>query len=141
MTNRQHIIPPLRIFEGADCFEKLGRELRRLGCRRAVIFCGTTLGRAGSPIQVIKDAAGEALAGVFSGVAAHSPLPAVEAGAEALRRHEADAVIAVGGGSAIVTARASSILFAEGRDIHDLCTSRDAQNRDKLDGRASDGLP
>ena len=44
------------------------------------------------------------------------------AGAEKLRELGADAVIAVGGGSAIVTARASSILLAEGRDVSELCT-------------------
>jgi alcohol dehydrogenase class IV len=41
---------------------------------------------------------------------------------EALRALQADAVIALGGGSAVVTARASTILHAEGRDIRELCT-------------------
>ena len=125
MTDRQHVMLPLRIFEGGDCLRKLNRELARVGSRRAVIFCGATLARESSPLGLVKDAAGETLVGVFAGVKAHSPLPDVEAGADLLRRLEADAVIAVGGGSAIVTARAASILVAETGDIHDLCTSRD----------------
>ena len=42
-----------------------------------------------------------------------------------LRQLQADAVIAVGGGSAIVTARAASILLAENDAPRSLCTTRD----------------
>ena len=129
MRNRQHAITALRIFDGPGCLEQLGRELSRLDRRRAVIFCGSTLGREGSPLELVTAAAAERCVGVFAGVTAHSPLPAVEAGAEALRRHDADVVIAVGGGSAIVTARAASILVAEGRDIRELCTQRHANGQ------------
>ena len=134
MRNRQHAVTALRIFEGPDCLTQLDRELSRLDRRRAVIFCGATLGRAqgareGSPLELVTAAAAERCVGVFAGVTAHSPLPAVEAGAEALRRHKADAVIAVGGGSAIVTARAASILVAEGRAISELCTQRQANRQ------------
>ena len=88
MTMRpvQHIAPPLRLFSGPDCLRQLGRELERLGSRRAVIFCGTSLARAGALLDLIRAATGERCAGVFSGVRAHSPLPAVEAGAGELRR-------------------------------------------------------
>ena len=129
MRNRQHAITALRIFDGPGCLEQLGRELARLDRHRAVIFCGSTLGREGSPLDLVRAAAAGRCAAVFPGVRAHSPLPAVEAGANALRRHNADAVIAVGGGSAIVTARAASILVAEGRDISELCTKRQANGQ------------
>lgn len=122
-------LPALRIQQGSDCLQQLPRELDRLGANRAVIFCGTTLARDGSPLTLVRAALSERCAGVFSGVRAHSPLPAVEAGAQELRRLAADAVIAVGGGSAIVTARAASILLAEGKNIRSLCTSRDASGR------------
>lgn len=71
---------------------------------------------------MVSEALGNRCAGVFDGVKAHTPLPAVLAGVEVLRTLKADAVIAVGGGSAVVTARASSILLAEARDIGELCT-------------------
>jgi len=70
----------------------------------------------------VAEALGDRYAGVFDGVKAHSPLSAVSAGAEKLRELGADGVIAVGGGSVVVTARASSILVAEGRDISEVCT-------------------
>jgi len=68
-------------------------------------------------------------AGVFPGVKAHSPAPAVEDAARELRRLEADAVVAIGGGSATVTARAASILLAEEGDLASLATSVDSQGR------------
>jgi alcohol dehydrogenase class IV len=68
---------------------------------------------------------GERCAGVYTGVVAHSPIPAVMDAAQELKRLGADAVVALGGGSSIVTARAASILAAEGRDVRELCTTQD----------------
>ena len=124
----QHFTPPLRLCSGGDSLTHLGRELRRLGSARAVIICGSSLAR--SPLlDLVRGAMGERCAGVFAGVRAHSPRPAVEAAAVELQRLEADAVVAVGGGSAIVTARAASIFLAEGNDLEGLSTSQDAQGR------------
>jgi alcohol dehydrogenase class IV len=97
-------------------------ELGRAGAKRAVLFCGHSIASDAALIERITTAIGDRYAGLFDGVKAHSPLPAVLAGTARLRDLNADAVIAIGGGSAIVTARASSILLAEGEDIHRLCT-------------------
>lgn len=125
MRSFQHVTPPLRLFSGPDSLGLLGRELERVNSRRALIFCGSSLARQGSPLELVRSAMGDRCAGVFTGVRAHSPLPAVEAGARELDRLKADAVVAVGGGSAIVTARAASILAAENGDAKSLCTSKD----------------
>ena len=125
MESFRHIVPPLRLFQGADSLAALPRELDRLGSRRAVIFCGASLARHGTALGGIQAAMGDRCAGVYAAVQAHSPLPAVEAAARELERLGADAVIAVGGGSAVVTARAASILLAERGDARQLCTSRD----------------
>ena len=121
----RHVTTPLRLFHGPDSLAALGPELGRLDSRRAVIFCGSSLSRDPS-LESIRSAMGERCAGVYAGVRAHSPLPAVEEAAGELKRLGADAVVAVGGGSAIVTARAASILLAEGGDARSLCTSREA---------------
>jgi alcohol dehydrogenase class IV len=126
MQDFRHIFPPLRIFNGADSLKQLGRELDRLDSRRAVICCGSSLAREASALELIRAEAGDRCAGVSAGVAAHSPLPNVEAAASELHRLQADAVIAVGGGSAVVTSRAASILLAEKGDARKLCTSRNA---------------
>lgn len=129
MHSFRHIVGPLRLFHGPDCLDMLGSELQRLNSRRAVIVCGASLAREGALLELVRTAAGDRLAGVHAGVLAHSPLPAVEAAAQALKQLEADAVIALGGGSSIVTARAASILIAENGNARTLCTSRDASGR------------
>jgi alcohol dehydrogenase class IV len=123
--NFQHVIPALRLFSGPASLAQLGKELARAGCKRAVVFCGASIVRRSALLDSVLEAMNERCAGVFSGVQAHSPVSGVEAAAEVLRESEADAVIALGGGSAIVTARAASILLAEGKDAHALSTRRD----------------
>jgi alcohol dehydrogenase class IV len=123
----QHITPPLRLFSGSDSLGRLGRELERADSQRAVIVCGASLVREGATLDLIRAAMGERCAGVFAGVRAHSPIPAIEAGVAELKRLEADAVVAVGGGSAVVTARAMNILISENADLRTLATSRDAR--------------
>lgn len=122
MHNFQHVIPPMRIFGGDDSLRSLDRELKRLGCSRVAIVCGGTLSRSGALIGKVVSAVGDRLAGTFAGVKPHSPVPDVQAAAQFLREVEADGVLAVGGGSAIVTARAASILLAEGDDAAALAT-------------------
>jgi len=141
MRSVQHIAPPLRLFSGPDCLRQLGRELERLGSRRAVIVCGSSLAREGSALDLIQSAIGDRCAGIFSGVRAHSPVPAVEAGASELKKLEADAVVAVGGGSAIVTARAASILLAETGDVKSLATSQDERGELRSPRLAAPKLP
>ncbi len=52
-------------------------------------------------------------------------MDSVQDAADLLTRLQADAVIAVGGGSSIVTARAATILSAEKKPVHALCTTFD----------------
>lgn len=127
MRSFQHITPPLRLFSGPDSLPFLGRELERLESRRAVVFCGPWA--EGSMLDAVRSGMGERCAGVFTGVVAHSPLASVQAAAQELKRLEADAVIALGGGSSIVTSRAASILVAENGDPRSLCTSRGADGQ------------
>jgi alcohol dehydrogenase class IV len=120
MTPFQHVTPPLRLFYGANSLQSIGKELARLGSQRAVIFCGRWA--AGPLLDAVRAGMGESCAAVFDGVVAHSPIESVEAAAQVLTQAHADAAVALGGGSAIVTARAASILAAEGRDVRELCT-------------------
>jgi len=125
----QHIAPPLRLFSGADSLAHIGRELDRAKCRRVVIVCGGSLARNNSLLGQIKAALGERCAGVFAGTRAHSPVDTVQEAARTLEALGADAVMPVGGGSAIVTARAASILLAEQGGIEALSTRIDAGGR------------
>lgn len=49
----QHITPPLRLFHGPDSLGQIGRELERVNSRRTLIFCGSSLAREGSPLDLI----------------------------------------------------------------------------------------
>lgn len=60
-----------------------------------------------APLERVESALGKRLVACYDGVREHSPVPAVEAGRRLLEEVQANAVIAVGGGSAIVTARAA----------------------------------
>ncbi|MEW1775591.1 iron-containing alcohol dehydrogenase family protein [Streptomyces sp. NPDC086777] len=125
----RHTSPASRTFCGDDALAALPRELARVGARRAVIVCGPSIVKHTASLNRVHDALGEHLVGQFDGVTEHSPLPVVEQARRFLADHDAEAVIAVGGGSAVVTARAASILLAEQRDIRQLCTRREADGK------------
>jgi alcohol dehydrogenase class IV len=125
----QHLSPAFRTFVGENCLASLAAEIRRAGASRVVVFCGASLTRHPEALARVEQALGGAFAGRFDGVREHSPVPSVVDGARALRALGADGVVAVGGGSAVVTARASSILLAEGEDVRALCTQRAADGR------------
>jgi acyl-CoA synthetase (AMP-forming)/AMP-acid ligase II/alcohol dehydrogenase class IV len=141
MPSFQHITPPLRIYQGADCLRFLKRELERLNSQRAVIVCGASLAREGALLDLARSAMGERCAGIFSGARAHSPAPAVAEAVQELRRLEADAVVAIGGGSAIVTARAASILLAEQGELASLSTAMDKDGTLRSPKLAAPKLP
>lgn len=121
----QHVTPPLRIFQGIDCLKFIGRELERLNSQRTVIVCGASMALEGAMLDHVRLEMGNRYVGIFSGVRAHSPAQAVTDAVQFLKDLEADSVVAIGGGSAIVTARAASILLAEKGELESLCTVMD----------------
>ena len=123
-----HIAPELRLFAGPDVLTRLPRELQRQGARRALVVCGRSMS-ASPHLETVKQSLGSALAGVYPGVKAHSPVSAAAGAADALAGHQADAIVALGGGSAAVTARAAAIFLAEGRDLSRIATHRDAAGK------------
>jgi alcohol dehydrogenase class IV len=120
----RHLTPAFRTFCGAGALQALPRELDRVGARRAVIMCGRSMLEHDRVLRQVSEVLGDRLAGQYTEVRAHSPLDGVRAARDFLADHDADAVIPVGGGSAVVTARAAVILLAEQADIRDLCTRR-----------------
>ena len=119
----QHLAAELRLYCGEDSLVALAKELRRNGCRRAVVISGRSV-QSSVAMDGLRAALGTTLVGESMTVRPNSPVSAVEEAARALGDLQADAVIAVGGGSAVVTARAASILLAEQRPALELCTRR-----------------
>ena len=118
----RYVANPIRIHAGDDVMPRLGDEAERAGARRAFVVCGQTVANGTNLLDRVGSALGDRLAGVFDGVEAGSPVPSVQQGAMMARDAEADLIVAVGGGSAVVTARAIIILLAEGGAIHDHAT-------------------
>jgi alcohol dehydrogenase class IV len=119
----QYLAAELRLFCGEDSLAALARELQRNGCKRAVVVCGRSVSTSNA-MELLRNALGPVLVGESTAVRPNSPVPAVEEAARTLGELQADAVIAIGGGSAAVTARAASILLAEKRPAQELCTRR-----------------
>ena len=118
----RYVANPIRIHAGDDVMPRLGDEAERAGARRAFVVCGQTVANGTNLLDRVGSALGDRLAGVFDRVEAGSPVPSVQQGAMMARDAEADLIVAVGGGSAVVTARAIIILLAEGGAIHDHAT-------------------
>jgi alcohol dehydrogenase class IV len=124
----RHASPPLRLFAGDAALQSLEKELARRNCGRAIILCGRTLAKS-TALDLVRKASGARYAGDCTAARAHSPRSAVEEAATRLAELGADAVIVVGGGSAMVTARAAAIALAEGKPLNQLCTQRDESGR------------
>jgi alcohol dehydrogenase class IV len=78
--------------------------LSRRGAKRALIVTSKTLGQS-KLLDQVKSAAGDALAGVFTGAAQHVPSQTVTELVAEARRVGADAMVSFGGGSPIDTVK------------------------------------
>ena len=118
----RHVAYPVRVYAGDDAVSNLKREVDRLGVKRPFVVCGQSVARRTNLLDRVRDALGGEPAGVFDGVQTGSPEVAVQEGVRTAREADADGVIAVGGGSAVVTARAIIIMLAEGGTPQDHAT-------------------
>ncbi len=113
---------PLSIHSGKGALDELRGEVNRTKAKRAFVVCGKSVAHKTDLIDRVRANLGDYYAGIFDGVEVSSPLPSVHKGVAAAREAGADLIVAVGGGSAMVTARAIVILLAEKGDIHEICT-------------------
>jgi alcohol dehydrogenase class IV len=113
---------PVRVHAGPGAIGKLAEEVDRLRARRVLVVCGRSVAGKTDLVERVKDALGERVAGVFSGGQTGSPVTSVLEGVAAAREVDADGIVAVGGGSAVVTARGITILLAENGTAQELCT-------------------
>lgn len=119
----QHISPELRVYQGHDSLAGLKRELERNKCKRAVVICGRTISTSDA-LASLRETLGSQVVAITPSARENSPVAGVVEAANVLRETSADAIIAVGGGSAAVTARAATILAAEQKPLSELCTKR-----------------
>jgi len=119
----QHVASELRLYHGSDSLAFLAKELERAGSRRVIIVCGRTIGRSDA-LARMREALGPSIVAVAACAKENSPVSGVEEAARIITQNEADAIIAVGGGSAAVTSRAAAILVGEKKPLRELSTRR-----------------
>ena len=118
----RYLSPSARLYAGVDALSNLYREAQRLEATRAFVVCSETVASTTNLLERTKESLGDLYAGSFDGAKRESPIPLVMAGVEAAKAAQADMIVAVGGGSAVVTARAITILMAEEGTPQELCT-------------------
>ncbi len=122
-TTYRYLAPATRIYAGVDALPHVAREMERIGAKRAFIVCSETVAETTDLLPRVRDVLGAGhVAGIFAKAKRESPVPLVEAGVNMARAAQPDVVVAVGGGSAVVTARAITILLGEGKTIEEIYT-------------------
>lgn len=84
--------------------------------QRALVVCGSNVGANRDTMGPVESGLGDRLAGVFDGTSPDKDARAVTEGVVAMADHDADALVAVGGGSSIDVARAMRAVAATGHD-------------------------
>jgi len=104
---------PTRIITGIDCFDSLGQRVAELGSR-AMLVCGTHSLRASGQLdraqRLLRDAQVELV--LYDAVTGEPTLDIVQAGLDMARQQEVEAIIGIGGGSAMDAAKAIAGLYA-----------------------------
>ena len=102
---------PVRIWFGEGQFERLGEILAELGLRRCVIACGKHFAPETEALMEKLDA----VCAVYGGVEANPQLAGAAETARLARECGADAVIGIGGGSSLDTAKfAAAVALGDG---------------------------
>lgn len=109
---------PVKVIAGLAALEHIPYELASLGAKRPMIITdkGVRGNQLLAPIEAAFDSTDAVVACIFDDVPPDSSLETVRAAAKAYRDNNCDAIIAVGGGSVMDTAKATNILVTEGGD-------------------------
>ena len=103
---------------GPGCVrEKLEEELRRVGARRVLLVTTRSAVNDARLAPAVESVLGDRLVGRFSAVGQHAPVRAIAEAAETARSVRADALVSLGGGSPIDTAKAAAFSLATGIDL------------------------
>lgn len=110
-----------RIVFGRGSVSRLADEVRRLGASRVFVVTSPSIART-YLLDAVRSALGGLCVGVFDTVKPHSPTDSVVAAAGQASAASADALVSVGGGSSIDTAKGMAAYLAEGRPLKSLAT-------------------
>lgn len=109
---------PVKVIAGNAALEHMPFELASMGASRPMILTDKGVRANGllEPVEAAFAATDVSIACIFDDVPPDSSLETVRAVADAYRSNNCDAIIAIGGGSVIDTAKTANILVSEGGD-------------------------
>ncbi len=109
---------PVKVIAGNAALEHIPFELATLGAKKPLIITDKGVRANGllTPIESAFTEADAKIAAIFDNVPPDSSLQTVRDVAKMYRDNGCDAILAVGGGSVIDTAKATNILVSEGGD-------------------------
>jgi alcohol dehydrogenase class IV len=112
---------PGRVICAEHCVDSIGMEIERAGGERVLLVTDNTVRKAGLVASVVEgmESGGCELVGVFEDVPPGSEVKVVRSCYEKALDLGADALVSVGGGSVMDTAKATAILMVEGGDLQD----------------------
>lgn len=106
---------------GDGCAMTLAQELKELGCRRPVILTQPRMSASADYARLRERCSALAILESHD-IRQHGDLDSLEALADRARAHEADSIVAIGGGSVSDSAKALAMLLAEGGRLADHTT-------------------
>ncbi|WP_276250155.1 iron-containing alcohol dehydrogenase family protein [Haloarcula rara] len=101
---------PATVRYGPQCVSQLASEVTALGCERAFVVTGSTVGETPAVIEPVRTGLDDRLAGVFAGTTPKKRLGTAYEALTQYRETDADAIVAVGGGSSLDVATVLSVL-------------------------------
>jgi maleylacetate reductase len=108
---------PGTIHWGEGCLSGLDGELSRAGVKRVFLVTTGSVARNERLLAAVESAANGRIVGKSSEIGQHAPVRQVAAAAQRVRETSADALLSLGGGSPIDTAKAIAWSLASGVDL------------------------
>jgi len=121
-TTFRYLAPASRYHAGQGAISQIYSEAKRIGAQRGFIIASETLAKTTDLVDKVRAALGDLYIGTWAGAKKESPIPTVMEGVRAVKEAKPDLIVAVGGGSAIVTARAITIIAGEDKTIEEMYT-------------------
>jgi alcohol dehydrogenase len=107
---------PATVRYGPNCVSQLASEVTALGSERALVVTGSTVGETTAVMDPVRAGLDDRLAGVFAGTTPEKRLGTAYEALSAYRDADADAIVAVGGGSSLDVATVLSVLVGTDRE-------------------------
>jgi alcohol dehydrogenase class IV len=129
-----------RIVSGVGSIEKLPEEIGKVGGTRALLVISPSVAKT-FLLDRIKSGLGAKCVAIFDEVKPHSPTESIAKAAESAREARIDALVSVGGGSAIDSAKGIAALLAEGGSLSRLAVRFTPPNRKEVPPMPAPKLP